>query len=1319
MKHRSLSLSLALLLWVGLANVAPAADRPVNPASGFIAAADAGVLTSSSATPTLSVARPQTAGWHVLLADYRVESAADTQSELRVEATAVDGAQRLSRSETFASRPDWTPLRLHIRLDQPDAFNVRFSQLPHGASLHLCNVTVRRYAASPEENLLINGSLAAGSPGDLPVGWKRAPYSGGPAAHTQLVADTSFRTGEQVLRLTHDGEGPPRIIESTFMPLPTSGRLTLSFWARSASPTAVLDGWLFGDNWTWQYQVSNTFSLSPTWKKFTVSGPCPGEIKKDPYFFARFDLNHPAQVDIADISVTWSEQKPADNPGWIGAPGKNLLLNPDFELGWTGWYVDHFSDWSEKRDTRVAMGHGRESGPVSGAGIDGGTAFRLGFGSALVSYAVPIEVGQTYTISADFKALDPSAEATVYFISTDWNLRQTGLRDFRTDRWERRTFTFTWDTPLLHPRGYVRIDSDKLLVDRVQLEKGQPSAFTPPPVMLGANAGEKNYFVRGRSSPRLTINAHPSSAVSEPYTISAVIKDAWSRTVWENTFRAPHDRAWDETITPRADLLGTFEVDLTATGADGKLLGVGTARYAVIEPPPANAPAATLFGMHHETAVVPSWFTEKHGDLFTDLGVGWNRFFFREGDLQRHPDPAWVETVRAQLAPLNRRNIRQIGCVDFYPAELAQRVIHVETPDPEALEAYGEHIGNLVSALQHDLRYWEILNEPNLWRHGPGPLHGKLSVPPEKYVAILKVAHAAIKRVDPALQVVGGCVNGTDWPWLKRVLELGGGRYMDLFSFHSYRSSPDAPGADTYPDLLKYRALLDEHGFTGPMINSEQYFAADLYHWRGNPDEVRRGYYVPGREERRAAARTIRNYIHHAAAGVPYCAFSPEITVATYGGGQPFFLHHLFSAYSAANRLLAGAGRGELLPTGTSMRVFLFPDAADGPLVTLNTPSPETEGRMRLQGDFTAYDFNGNPFSAAEVAQGLPLRVDPVYVRFPPATPPDRIRDALLHADVLGLGDPFQARVALSAADELSVFVTNRSHRSHDGDVHIETLPAGWAVKSPTRPFDALAPGETRRVAFRIEGAAAHNMQVYATGVIVRSGDNFLRQPAQLRPVFAHRLRRPKIDGELSDWRGAHWIALGDDHVSAAFTPGLRRSGPDDLSARVAFAWSDTHFLIAAEVGDDHFAAAGTAERGWQGDSVQVYFDQRGDGATQLNGYGPDDIVYTLALIDGTATAHLDRAGSERYVGKSNLSQGVDRAVDVAIIRRGTRTIYEARFPKAVLPETLLHAGSSFGLSLLINDNDGDGRKTGLTLSPRGTEPHERPANWRSVLLAP
>ncbi len=288
-----------------------------------------------------------------------------------------------------------------------------------------------------------------------------------------------------------------------------------------------------------------------------------------------------------------------------------------------------------------------------------------------------------------------------------------------------------------------------------------------------------------------------------------------------------------------------------------------------------------------------------------------------------------------------------------------------------------------------------------------------------------------IKSVDPALQVVGICLNGNDYSYMEECLKLGAGRYMDIFSYHSYRESPDLP--DVYNDLVAYRNLLEKYGFRGRLMNTEQYFASNKFLMHGSDDETRRNYYLPDDRELEACSRTIRNYIYHAAAGVPYCAYSPQLTFFRLGGYDRYYIFHAFAAYNAATRFLAHAGTAQPVEMGSAIRAFLFSSAEGGPLVTINATSPDVEGSMRLPRDIEAYDMMGNSLPAKDDGLIIPLSHVPVYLRFPGQRSEADIRKVLHDAEILGLGEAFALNVSLEDQDTLAVTVTNRLNKPVSG----------------------------------------------------------------------------------------------------------------------------------------------------------------------------------------------------------------------------------------------------------------------------------------------
>jgi hypothetical protein len=94
---------------------------------------------------------------------------------------------------------------------------------------------------------------------------------------------------------------------------------------------------------------------------------------------------------------------------------------------------------------------------------------------------------------------------------------------------------------------------------------------------------------------------------------------------------------------------------------------------------------------------------------------------------------------------------------------------------------YGDYVYNMVSRYKDYVKYWEVWNEPNIsefWSPEPNV---------ENYTKILKEAYRRAKEADPDCKVIGCVTAGTALEFIEKVLQLGGGDYMDIISVHPYQ----------------------------------------------------------------------------------------------------------------------------------------------------------------------------------------------------------------------------------------------------------------------------------------------------------------------------------------------------------------------------------------------------------------------------------------------------------------------------------------------------------------------------------------------------
>ncbi len=1283
--------------------------------------AGVGSKLQASAQTTAQVA----AGWHVITGEYRT-SGLSTLQTFNLRASLTNKQPVWSANSGFAASSEWVPLRLYCRLEKPGNLRLQVisrEPMQREVSVSLRKVMISAWSVKPKVNLLAQGDFTAGSLGELPALWS-SRYAGADNDYA-LAEDNSFKRGDKTMRIRSDGK-KGRTLQGIEMPFPKHGILTFSVWARSTAPEMTITLRLLGDQYRWHWKRS--WQLTKTWQRFEVSGSC-GTKRKRSFVWPRIDIKGVGDAFVADARMEWkaADDSTGKKSPWLGTVGRNRLINPGFELGLTGWMFDRFR--LSTFDKRLEQINAAQDRIIPRQGMDHSAALYLPWKRSLVSACVPVKRGKTYTISVYARAVRDAGEMCIFLIDPGWKIFRKRIETVPSDKWTRYSHTFKWDKPTKQGRAYVRIDTRSeapLLIDNVQLEEGELTEYSPPPVELGIMSPDGN-LVTQNTTPEFMLQSIPHQAVQadaqKKYVAEIVVQDAWGTEIQRQTLQLPLNRQDKIPLALPAGRLGLFAVRITARGAGDRLLGLSMHRYAVIKAPVTNPghgnpSGLPLFGLCYENSASHLWLAKRDALLMQRMGVGLNRFFlYLGGKVTGNPSAEYLASLAAVCEAEQKAGIQQIACLNSVPRHLQAAIVKADNPEDEDLARLAEYFRRFVTGLQAQVRYWEVLNEPNLWRHRNGPRKGFKTMPPEKYVRLLRVVHRMIKGVDPKLQVVAPCLNGARFVYLEKLMSLGAARYMDVFSFHSYRASPENP--DTYTDLMRFREILDRHGFHGPMINTEQYYAFNMFMLRGSDEESRRAYYVPGGQELRSAGRTIRNYIHHAAAGVPYCAFNPRGTLFRRGGVDGGLLLALVPAYSAAVRFLSSAGRGVPVSMGSAMRAFVFTGDPKGPLVTLNTNSSEYSGRIRLAESFVAYDIMGNRLHDRDIAGGLPLATDPVYVRFPKGTSGNDIRAVLRRAEVRGLGNPVSVAVGLAGMRLLAIQVTNLQNRVLTGTVHLEKTPPAWVFSRTRAIFEDLQPGMSMQLKFSAKKLPVRNLGQYDLTVLAEMNNAFVRKNVTISPVLARWLEPVNPDGDIAEWQSCEWLMLDRQRLSRDFNPELAWTGKQDLSARVACAWNAKGLGLCVEVTDDKWMPPAAIASAWKNDCLQVYFDQSNNANPLHPRYDADDVSYVLAMVRGEALAYVDKGSEGRYVGEANSETGIDREVKLAIVRKGDKTIYEAFFPSAVLPRAEIRAGKALGFSLLINDNDGKGRKVGLTLAPRGKEPCNHPHEFRDLILMP
>ena len=188
--------------------------------------------------------------------------------------------------------------------------------------------------------------------------------------------------------------------------------------------------------------------------------------------------------------------------------------------------------------------------------------------------------------------------------------------------------------------------------------------------------------------------------------------------------------------------------------------------------------------------------------------------------------------------------------------------------------------------------------------------------------------------------------------------------------------------------------------------------------------------------------------------------------------------------------------------------------------------------------------------------------------------------------------------------------------------------------------------------------------------------------------------KSPIIDGDISEWKSITSIELGKKKDFASFKDVANWSGPKDLSAEVMVARDANHMFIAVRVHDDVFFQEKSNAMVYEGDSVQIAIDVLKDDDPFFREKNLVNYEYAFALTPKGALTW-------RHIAPQLESRGRDDNVTMKIKRSDEKkeTVYEVAIPLLDM-QAFYKSQQVVGFSVIINDNDGKGRKGWLQWTP-------------------
>lgn len=214
--------------------------------------------------------------------------------------------------------------------------------------------------------------------------------------------------------------------------------------------------------------------------------------------------------------------------------------------------------------------------------------------------------------------------------------------------------------------------------------------------------------------------------------------------------------------------------------------------------------------------------------------------------------------------------------------------------------------------------------------------------------------------------------------------------------------------------------------------------------------------------------------------------------------------------------------------------------------------------------------------------------------------------------------------------------------------------------------------------------------------------------PAPATRVYTARFQQPEIDGAADDWHAPLFYEFPSPPAASH-----EWSGPSDLHGRFAFGYDWENLYIAVEVVDDVLAQPHDDWSIWRGDSVQIALDPL---VTR------DTVEYTTNQHEiGLTIVRKERSLVWRWHGRIGQNEGEVGTARVRALRSDAagRTLYEAAVPFRELAPLHPMLRPHTGISLVLNDNDGNDRKSYLETSPGAITTGKHTALFETLVFEP
>jgi len=1012
---------------------------------------------------------------------------------------------------------------------------------------------------------------------------------------------------------------------------------------------------------------------------------------------------------------------------------RNLLQNPSFEDGirfWTlrdhckpldeypipenGWFVDESTAAHGKRSYRHAVFNTSTCMPST--------------------LAYPTIPGEFYTFSFYAKTDAEGGYPLDVTGSTQYGVEHAGTSIPRTafhigNNWERYHFSFKAPNKLAQFTIWIKGNNLRgmhhIWLDAFQLEKGKTlTAFTQKPVSsVFETTRTDNLHQPGtdfKSSFRIT-SEKPVSG-----TLEYTVKDIFKRIVkmGKLPFRTAGNWVPDRISIPD----GFRQLDYGAYLIETKIITPDFTdlvfdRLNLIEYLDGRHDLKNQFGILFTRTA--GYDAKQRLNFWHHVGVGvlYPSLFNRE--ITRLAQMLKFKTgipLFAKYFPTDAKQ-NETDFLGKYNLHETDSLLSFRDSDLPAVEEYAF---KMAKRFPWNSR-WKSINEPS-------PTVGKNDEAIRRMIKILRAADRGIKRANPKNILIMPEMPGVYPEFVAKMWKWGGPKlFPEGITSHLYLRWPEEPDIDKQTENM-IRAVNDPNArFAYPESSSTFFYhlpelSVSSLDNATCGDFARAGHlatYDLGYGEQLALANKIRFRL-------------PIIKRKAFFDTQDDFFLDMWNFYdmgqtssslifsmNTLGRLLGGARFIGEPVFGEGIRCYLFEDAERRPVAAIWNYAYQAYFTEK-QNPYLALSGLKQNFELLNVCGGhekipadrrVMIGFNPVFIRGE-AGKADSFRKEFERLDLIG-GNSSEFKLETEIVDgTLTMRVRNVRAKQASGRLTVRCDGKTLIDKEVAIPSRSV-------FAFREKLPASDTLKRTRFLIRMKTEKTETVKTYNLEYFDIHRVPVGfKPDGTLEKWSGFQAIeipylltypcSLKDPLLQAKYRNNpVKYGGKKDFSAKFYAGYDSDNLYLTVCVKDNVFRMPEPpVKHSFRFDSLQLYFDSYADARNierPVKGWSQDDQAYDICTLDGkTLSVYRSLAPyvqlAFNYIGEETRIHGTFRKTDDGYI-------YDLILPQRAILPVVLKKGSATGMSLLLNDNDADYRKRGLSLNPR-TEPFQYPEHY-------